>query len=331
MHKLLSSSILLLCLMFASCRDSEQSYLGVWHSVDSLMKHRPDSALYILEQGCPPHLSASENATYGLLLTIAQNKNKVESTGDSLMKSVLYYYEKHDAPPSLQLKAHYYLGRIYYDLDSVALCIHHLTVARKMAQEINEGEYACLVANCLGNICYNNDLIKEAEDYYKEAIQSAEINNDSIRLAIVLNNVGKICVEKGKPYYKEAEEYLLRAQNIAHTTKSKGTERYSALLLAGLNSYIPNYEQAIYWCRSYLQLQSDTTRHYSSSLMLGETYLHIEQYDSAFHYLNISAKSPHNRTRRSSYTLLSELARKQNNPEMALQMNDSAQVYTDMI
>ncbi|MEZ7915211.1 MAG: tetratricopeptide repeat protein, partial [Macellibacteroides fermentans] len=77
----------------------------------ALMLERPDSALLILEgmKGVE-HLPAKLKATYNLCLIEARDKNYIVHTSDSLINTVVAFFEKED-DPLMKAKAYYYQGR----------------------------------------------------------------------------------------------------------------------------------------------------------------------------------------------------------------------------
>ena len=111
--------ILMLLMLSVSCTDDSCRY-EVLDRADSIMSVDADSALNILNSMSDSMSSASDAVRnrYYILLAKAQNKAFVPFTSDSMMKTVAGYYDRHGSANERML-AHYLLGCVYRDLDSI--------------------------------------------------------------------------------------------------------------------------------------------------------------------------------------------------------------------
>lgn len=84
-------------------------------SAESVMENLPDSALVILEGIESERLSSrEERARYALLMSMALDKNYVDTTTfDVLQPAIDYYLGKGKGKANDKLRTHYYRGRIY--------------------------------------------------------------------------------------------------------------------------------------------------------------------------------------------------------------------------
>lgn len=87
---------------------------------DSLIEAEPDSgvALLVSLEEEAEDASKANRYRYQLLLAKAMNKAYVPFTSDSVMKDVAQYYDRHGSPNE-RMMAHYLLGCVYRDLDSL--------------------------------------------------------------------------------------------------------------------------------------------------------------------------------------------------------------------
>ncbi len=108
----LLSLFVLLLFVFVCCRNNSLS----WQRMDvaeKIMNEHPDSALVILDSINPSVLSGKEErARHALLLSMALDKNYIDTTTfDVLQPAIDYYLKKGTADQ--KLKTLYYQGRIY--------------------------------------------------------------------------------------------------------------------------------------------------------------------------------------------------------------------------
>lgn len=103
--------LLLLACCIISCSNHKQQ--EILNSAESLMEAHPDSALTILEGIEKSELgSKEEKARYALLMSMALDKNYIDTTSfDVLQPAIDYYLENGD--PTEKLRTYYYQGRIY--------------------------------------------------------------------------------------------------------------------------------------------------------------------------------------------------------------------------
>lgn len=111
-----TSQILLLILLSVSCcmtSCSDHKLQRVLDRAESLMETHPDSALILLEEMDKGVLgSKKERARYALLMSMALDRNYIETTKFDVLQPAVDYYLKH-GNPNETLKTYYYQGRIY--------------------------------------------------------------------------------------------------------------------------------------------------------------------------------------------------------------------------
>lgn len=320
----------LLGVFLFSCYSNDRNRLAVLQKADSLMQQYPDSALSLLEDlGRTDTLTNADKAYYALLYTQARDKNYLMHTTDSLIRWAVDYYDSQE-DAAMQMKSHYYLARVYQDMDSVAASVREFVVAKQGAEEAKDSVFLYLCCSNLGYLLKNQDLLDEADVFYKQAEEIAVLEHDSFNLASILINQGEIFIMRGERFYSQAEEKLLSALNILHARSNIQVKRFAVSTLASLYSNMERYDDVIHWERIYLTLQPDSLNRFGSYLDLGDAFYQLNQTDSAFYYLFKSALSPYYYTKSGAYGILSKVAEREGLLSESLQWKDSCLLYTNL-
>lgn len=111
---ILSVVVLMLFLwLLVSCSDSKEQ--EVLNHVEAVIEAHPDSALTLLRGVDKTSLgSDKERAQYALLMSMALDKNYIDTTTfDVIQPAIDYYLDKDKGTPNDKLRTYYYQGRIY--------------------------------------------------------------------------------------------------------------------------------------------------------------------------------------------------------------------------
>ncbi len=102
-------------LLGGACSRHSESRNTLDHA-DAVMEERPDSALALLQGiDCSTLNGDEEKARYALLMSMALDKNYIDTTTfDVLQPAIDYYLQK--GSPDEKLKTYYYQGRIYQNM-----------------------------------------------------------------------------------------------------------------------------------------------------------------------------------------------------------------------
>lgn len=320
----------LLGVLLFSCYSDDGNRLAILQKSDSLMQQYPDSALAILEGiGRTDTLPMADRAYYALLYTQARDKNYLIHTTDSLIRLAVDYYDS-QRNIALLMKSHYYLARVYQDMDSVAASVREFVVAKQEAEEVKDSVFLYLSVANLGHILKEHDLLNEADSLYRQSEEIAILGNDSLYLGVTLLNQAEVCIMKGKKFYLEAEKKLLHALRIVRNVSNIQVEQSVIGVLGALYSNMGRYKDVIKWEQYYLSIQPDSLKKFGSFLNLGDAFYHFGQNDSAFYYLSKSALSPNYYTKAGSYKVLAGLAEKENLLIESLHWKDSCLLYTNL-
>ena len=116
MKRTLGLTLLLFATLF-SCMRQEKPLPAELSRAESVMWEHPDSALLCLSSLDSSIMNEPENIRmYHALLKIkAKDKLYIPHESDSLIKSIVQYYEDYGTPDQL-MEAYYYLGSTYRDM-----------------------------------------------------------------------------------------------------------------------------------------------------------------------------------------------------------------------
>lgn len=321
----------LIGLSLSSCHFSGgNNQLAVLQYADSLMENHPDSALLLLENiDNTDTLLRADRAYYALLLTQAKDKNYIKHTTDSVMYKVVDYYDSGNNDV-LRMKAHYYLARVYQDMDSVSASVGEFLIALQLAEGVKDSDFICLSAANLGHFLKEHDLPDEADSYYQRAEEVALSKGDSLYWALILINRADIRMHKGKEYYEEAEIELLKVLEFTKSNDYMSVKRTATNSLLFLYSNMERYDDAIQLGREYIYTQTDSIKKIDAYLILGDAFYNLSQNDSAYFYLKKSLLSRNYHTKYWAYNLLSNMAAEKGLLLQSLQWKDSCLVYDNL-
>lgn len=125
--------------LMVSCSRGDRELAAGFLLADSLMEANPDSGLAYLRglEGQAEKGSKAYRYRYQLLLAKAMNKAYAPFTSDSVMKDVAQYYDCHGSPNE-RMMAHYLLGCVYRDLDSLPQALLQYEEAISQADTTSE-------------------------------------------------------------------------------------------------------------------------------------------------------------------------------------------------
>ena len=317
-------------LFLTSCLSPTDRVIPSLLRADSLIEVGcADSALSLLERMNLAELSSIQSrASYALLLTQAKDQNYVTHTDDSLIRVAVDYYDTSD-DITLRAKAHYYLGRVCQDRGDIEGTVREFLVAMPLAEKAENYDLNILLKSNLGLLFWRHGLQEEADSLYRQAVELAEAHHDSLRLAVVLVHCADICMERGEEYYTDAEKYLKRALKLVKDTDKQHTEELVFSSLSYLLEYQGKSREAILYANKGMRLVLDSSERYGYYLVIGSAYLQLEQYDSAFVYLNRGIPSDNYYAKTNAYMKLSEMAMRLGKQNEALEYETLYTIYKD--
>jgi hypothetical protein len=113
--------LLLLACCIASCSNHKQQ--ETLNRAESLMEAHPDSALTLLRGIEKSELgSKEEQARYALLMSMALDKNYIDTTSFDVLQPAIDYFLK-NGDPTEKLRTYYYQGRIFQNKKKIEIML----------------------------------------------------------------------------------------------------------------------------------------------------------------------------------------------------------------
>ena len=183
--------LFLLCLsvlLLASC--SSGRYPSALYVADSLSVAYPERAVALLDSLRPQMEQEGERVRmyYQLLCVKARDKAYLPHTSDSLVLSVLRYYEDKQDRRHLP-EAYYYAGRVASDLGDAPQALDYFQQALDAMPEDGMTYLRDRVVSQMGTLFSAQGLYAEALKMYKKSLQCSEELKDSVGVIYSLRDV----------------------------------------------------------------------------------------------------------------------------------------------
>lgn len=268
---------------------------------ESVMFDHPDSALHILEaMPMPSARRDKENhALWCLLLTQAQVKQIIKISSDSLVRIAYDYYKPTNNARRRAMSA-LYMGDINYELGNIEEAMQYYLEGKTEVEKTDDYKTGYLIMFSLGKLY----LFRNFADYALEACTAA---------------YDYAVKDSNKRYQMTALRYLARSYCLTNElTKAIDTYNQCASLALELGLGTDRYyykiqtEIALVYSNSgnlekSLILSKSLPVEYQSSLLIGSNYLMLNQYDSAYLYLNRALNTDNVYTKKETYRNLYRL------------------------
>ena len=201
-------AIIILCLGLAGCGGSahDARLSRIADSIDA----NPHGALAALDSIDASQLSESDRHYYDLLTVKSRDKAYVTHTSDSLILSVMQYYEHHDTdhyPEAL-----YYGGRVYSDLGDFPTALRYFQDALSVTPDDNLDLLGRLYSQT-GRLLNTLRIYKPATSNLNAAIKVNEQLKDSTNLMFNKQLLGGIYIHRNM--YDSARYYMSRALSLS--------------------------------------------------------------------------------------------------------------------
>lgn len=303
----------------------EKSPLPELVHAESVMFDHPDSALHILEaMPMPSARRDKENhALWCLLLTQAQVKQLMKISSDSLVRIAYDYYKPTNNACRKAMSA-LYMGDINYELGNIEDAMQYYLDGKTEVEKTDDYKTGYLIMFSLGKLY----LFRNFADYALEACTAA---------------YDYAVKDSNKRYQMTALRYLARSYCLTNElTKAIDTYNQCASLALELGLGTDRYyykvqtEIALVYSNSgnlekSLILSKSLPVEYHSSLLIGSNYLMLNQYDSAYLYLNKALNTDNVYTKKETYRNLYRLGDIPQYRKYLKSYCDSLLFYTDSV
>lgn len=276
MKRSLLSLTIFLPLLIASCVG--YSYPKELSTADSLMDARPDRAMHIFKQlTIDSNAPESHRMYYELLHIKAKDKAAHLEKGDSIIEEVLDYYID-GGDETLLPQAYYYAGRYHAEQHDAPEALDYFQKAQELLTDNKQLKLKSVIASQMGYLFSRQDLNEEARKAFKEGYRYASLANDTIKMALGLNDIGTTY-----GFYNNADSALIYCKKALQLSEKGNRQQVVANLCSQVARYYNmahRFEEALpYVRRSLLLSHGNTTRSiYSIS---STTYKHLHKDDSA--------------------------------------------------
>ena len=292
---------------------------------ESVMFDHPDSALHILE--AMPMLSArwdkENHALWCLLVTQAQVKQIIKISSDSLVRIAYDYYKPTDNARRKAMSA-LYMGCINYDLGYIEEAMQYYLEGKTEVEKTDDYKTGYLIMSSLTNLY----LFRDFADYALEACMKAydyAVKDSNSRYQMTSLGLLSRCYCISNEFPKAIETYQKTAAKAVELGFENDEYYYSIqkeIALVYTNSW--KFEKS-------LEILKALPKMYQPSLLIGTNYLMLNQYDSAYLYLNKDLNTDNVYTKKSIYKALYQLG---DTPEYRKYLKtycDSLLFYTDSV
>lgn len=217
-----------LLLVFAAAACGIRTAGGALDAAEELMTERPDSALAVLEHVDTSTLrSAAAEARYSLLLSMALDKNIIDTADISIiLPAVRYYSGRGDVHRKAQ--AYYYYGRVLQNGGDEASALEAISKAELYADQTDDQYLQGLIYDCKGRLYESKDELLEAIKLYSKAADIFKILNLRMNEMYLLEKLSGVYLQLDDS--ETAVRYALKAQDIALES-----EEISEIISTGLD------------------------------------------------------------------------------------------------
>lgn len=292
---------------------------------ESVMFDHPDSALHILEAMPMPSArwDKENHALWCLLTSQAQVKLIMKISSDSLVRIAYDYYKPTNNARRKAMSA-LYMGDINYDLGNIEEAMQYYLEGKTEVEKTDDYKTGYLIMSSLTNLY----LFRDFADYALEACMKAydyAVKDSNSRYQMTSLGLLSRCYCISNEFPKAIETYQKTAAKAVELGFENDEYYYSIqkeIALVYTNSW--KFEKS-------LEILKALPKMYQPSLLIGTNYLMLNQYDSAYLYLNKDLNTDNVYTKKSIYKALYQLG---DTPEYRKYLKtycDSLLFYTDSV
>ena len=297
---------------------------------ESLMYDHPDSALMLLDSMAPPS-EPYQNALWSLLVVQARDKNYIKHTSDSLINVAYDYFIRRDDPHRRALVLNYE-GRVNEDLGEMEKATEFYLRAGDEVLKTEDYDLGNLIYSNLGMVYAYRSLNEECLFAFQKAYELAKLSKDNYIIAFSLIYLGRIygVLEQ----WEQSIEFYKQAIIASESIKDKHDRSLGSALgeLGEIYYQIDKPQEAlIYLKRAETEKRKNGRDLAQTYLALGKNCSEIEQYDSAYLYLNQALITENIYTKQESYYCLYSLCRDRKKYEKAIIYNEKYLQYRDSV
>lgn len=309
-HKVVLYVILATLLLLTSCR-WEPDYPQQLTQADSLIMRgyyaEADSLLAAYDSA--NHDDGGAVAHYRRLLALSRQfvDDNITSDDFSLADSLCRYYDGFGTRDKYG-KALCFLGEVYNQSGDYPSAMNTWLKAKSIAEDNSYSYLACWLYRNIGDLYFEQRMLNECIDYYRKYYLIATIHQDTLRMAMATNRMGKVYiilnnVDSTLYYYKKSIALA------GHSRLSENIIPYSKHSIADVLTQIEEYDKALPYM-SYDALNNDNWAYW---------HLGMNNIDSAIWYFEKEREESGIYGKLDAYTNLTKLEENRRNTNKALQ------------
>ena len=245
-------------------------------------------------------MDAAARARFGLLRVKSADKAYVRHESDSLIRTVLGYYEKHTGSEQYP-EALYYGGRIYSDLGDSPTALRYFHNALDAIE--NNDKYKRLRVRILGqmaSLLNHLHLYNETIPYLRQVIEMRKEFRDTLMLSNDLQLLGAVYMHKNE--LDSARKYFEESKDLS-TGRSESSVAKANMYLAGIQSRMGNYKEAVSLIRGIPERITDSY-HTTALAYAACIYNNLAKHDTALLYANEILNNQDTRNHKVAYGIL---------------------------
>lgn len=270
-------TFMMLIFFFIGCTDNHEVWVKL-EMADSLMEEHPDSSLIILESLSKGDLKSSrEKARYALLMSMALDKNYVDTTTFDILQPAIDYYPMKGTPDE-KLRTYYYQGRIYQNIGDEENALKSFMDASSFRNEVTD-------SLTLGNLLVAQGVIYikqyKTKEFIKNNLEAAEIYGDIGKSDSQINSFTKAINGLTIEDDKETADSLIKICMRLVEEKGKGESYLFSSILSYLLRFGTDEEIA-----AFLNENQNVKLDQSDAINFGYGYSKIGDNKRALEYLS---------------------------------------------
>ena len=328
----MKKGLFLILLLFLFCLISchrRPMYPSILYVADSLTNVAPQQALQVLDSIVEEMVRADKPTRmyYQLLTVKAKDKAYITHTSDSLMLSLVDYYE-HGGDKSLLPEAYYYLGSAYRDLNDAPRALDYYQKAIDAMPGDENLRVKSKVYAQMGTLFTYQDLYSEALKMYQLSYQCDLQLNDTVGFLYNLRDIATSY--RGLGNLDSTLYYFERARMLA---EEYGSQYYVNLIksqMASLYIYLGEYDVAKKLVNELLPHVSSETKSSVYSIA-SNIFFKMGQLDSATYYNNELLKIGNLYAKQNAFHELSVIAKERGQIGEALTYLDDYEILNDSL
>ena len=212
----------ILAFILFSCTDQHAE--SIITKAEQLLNTKPDSALAVLDdiQENKEDWPRSQQMRYELVYAQAQNKAYVNFTTDSIVLSLVDYYERH-GNANEQMMANYMAGCAYRDLDDALLALKYLN---KAVDAVDENDEECDLHTLMRVYSQMGGLYQRVAAFENERIADSNAERLAWQICDTLSALRLMWAQACCLYdSRNQSEAIMILDSIAQITEKNGFQK----------------------------------------------------------------------------------------------------------